>query len=259
MIYKNFAISAVLLTIFLGTAATADIITSFDVDLSPDSQNFATASAASLSLNYTIDGSGNVLLDAVALQGNGNSSSPARWNQVDNSNAGTTDAASLFNTSFTLTYSGSADALLNYPSYDNAGSGAVLVTNEGNNKGLEDGENVAFTVSGTATSVSGFALNLNSFSYDNRLANGQSSFGVQDTNGNVIEQLIPNTSLDGTIAGSGISLTGGQTMTFRTIAGNAGGAGLSGFNFDVVAAVPEPSSAALFGVIGTLALLRRRR
>ena len=83
---------------------------------------------------------------------------------------------------------------------------------------MEDNENDTFTVSGTATSASDFPLNLNSFSYVYRLANSQSSLGVEDTIGTAIEKLIPNTSLDGTICGSGIILTGGHTMNLRMIA-----------------------------------------
>jgi len=117
---------------------------------------------------------------------------------------------------------------------------------------VEDSGNDTFTVSGTATSASDFPLNLNSFSYVYRLANSQCSLGVKDTSGTEIEKLIPNTSLDVTISGSGIILTGGQTRTLRTIAGSAG-------NFDVVATVLEPSSAARVRVIGTLVLFPRRR
>ena len=238
--------------------ANGAITASFDVDLSPGPQNFAAAGAATLELNYSIDGAGNVSLDSVAKLSNGNDASPARWSQVDNASAGTVASAALYNTSFTLTFSGSANPILNYPSYPSSGTGAVLVTQgQGNATALESGEFVAFTVSGTATAVTGFALDLNSFSYDNRLANGQSSFGVEDTSGTVIEQLIPNTSPDGTISGTGISLSASETMTFRTISGNAGGAGLSGFEF-TVSAIPEPS-VALLGGLGLLGLLRRRR
>ncbi|MGJ8726407.1 MAG: hypothetical protein ACSHYB_17800 [Roseibacillus sp.] len=236
------------------------ITTSFDVDLSPAAQNFAAAGAASLTLNYTIDGVGNVSLDNVALGGGGGAASPARWDQVDNASAGTVADAALFNTTLTLTFSGSANPILNYPSYPNAGTGtgSVLATQgQGNASALENGEFAAFTVSGSAAAVAGFSLDLTNFSYDNRLANGGSSFGVEDTTGTVIESLIPNTSLDGTLSGTGISLAPGETMTFRTIAGNAGGAGLSGFEF-TVSAVPEPS-AALLGGLGLLTLLRRRR
>lgn len=234
--------------------ATAAITASFDVDLSPATQNFAVAATSSLALNYTIDGSGNVSLVADA-----GGASPARWNQVSNASAGTVASAALHNKAFTLTYSGSANAILNYnPAYNNAGTGAVLATQgQGNASALENGEFITFTVSGSATLVAGFSLDLNSFSYDLRLANGGSSFGVEDTSGFVIEQSIPNTSLDGTISGTGISLAAGEAMTFRTIAGNAGGAGLSGFEF-TVAAVPEPSSA-LLGGLGMLCLVRRRR
>ena len=246
-----------LLIAVMSSAVSADIVTSFNVDLSPNGQTFAAGGATSLALNYTIDGSGNVALDAVALLGNGNAASPARWNQIDNANAGTVASTALYNTDFTLTFSGSANPLLNYPSYTNFGTGAVLVTPQGNNTALEDGENVAFTISGSATEVSGFSMNLNSFSYDNRLANGQSSFGVEDTNGTVIEQLIPNTSSNGIISGSGISLVAGETMTFRTINGNAGGAGLSGFEFNI-STVPEPSSIVYVGMAGMFTLLRRR-
>ncbi|MDG2013011.1 MAG: PEP-CTERM sorting domain-containing protein [Pirellulaceae bacterium] len=252
------AFFSVLLAV-ISSVASADVITSFDVDLTPGAQGFANAGAASLALDYTIDGAGNVSLDAVALGAGGGAASPARWDQVDNASAGTVAAVALFNTDFTLTFSGSANPILAYPSYGTAGTGAVLATQQGNVTALENGEFAAFTVSGSATLVSGFSLNLNSFSYDNRLANGQSSFGVEDTSGTVIEQTIPNTSSSGTISGLGISLAAGETMTFRTIAGNAGGAGLSGFDFNISTAVPEPSSAALFGITGMLTLLRRRR
>ncbi|NDV61568.1 PEP-CTERM sorting domain-containing protein [Puniceicoccales bacterium CK1056] len=237
----------------------AQIVVNFDVDLSPDAQSFAAAGAASLALNFTIDGSGNIALDAVALGSGGGAASPARWNQVDNATAGTTTAAALYNTSFTLTFSGSAAPSLNFPSYDNAGSGAVLVTQgEGNATALESGEFVTFSVSGTATAVTGFSLDLANFSYGRRLANGGSSFGVEDTSGTVIEQLIPNTSTSGTISGIGISLSAGEDMTFRTITGNAGGAGLSGFEFSV-SAVPEPSTYALMAAIATFGFVVWRR
>jgi hypothetical protein len=249
-------------TVFTGLAllaalpATAAITTSFNVDLSPAAQNFASAAAASLTLNYEINGTGNVSLDSVALTSGGGAASPARYDQIDNASAGTVASAALYNTSFALTFSGSSSPILNYTSYNNAGTGAILAV-PGGNIALETGEFVAFTVSGSATLVSGFSLDLTSFSYDLRIANGQSSFGVQDTSGTVIQQLIPNTSLSGTIDGTGISLAGGETMTFRPITGNAGGAGLSGFTFEV-SAIPEPS-AALLGGLGLLVLLRRRR
>lgn len=258
----RFAFLSVLFATITSAAAADMIVTDFNVDLSPDAQNYANAVAASLALNYTIDGAGNVSLDAVALTSGGGNASPARWNQVDNASAGTVASSDFYNTEFTLTFSGSGNAILAYqPTYNNAGTGSVLATQQGNVAALENGEFVSFTVSGSATLVSDFALNLESFSYDNRLANGQSSFGVEDTNGTVIEQLIPNTSSDGTISGLGISLSAGQTMTFRTIAGNAGGAGLSGFQFNLsnFSSVPEPSSAALFGLAGMLTILRRRR
>jgi arylsulfatase A-like enzyme len=213
------------------------VATSFDTDLSPDAQNFAVNSTAALTLTYTIDGTGGIALNANATTGGG-----ARWNQIDNSAAGTTSSASLFGTSFVLTYSGSENAILtNKTNYGNAGEGSYLSTQgQGNAHALENGEFITFTVSGTATAVSGFSLDLVDFSYDNRLGNGGSSFGVEDTNGTIVEQLIPNTSPDGTISGGAISLASGDSMKFRTIAGNDGGAALSGFNFNVSAtAVPN--------------------
>lgn len=236
---------------------TASIVTSFDIDLSPDTQGFAANAATGFALNYTIDSVGNIALDAVFSSGGG-----ARWNQIDNASAGSTTSSELFNTSFTLTYSGSANAFLTYnPSYNIAGTGSVLSTQgEGNVNALENGEFITFTVSGTSTQVSGFSLDLVSFSYDLRIANGGSSFGVEDTSGTVIEQLIPNTSLDGTISGTGISLAPGEAMTFRTIDGNAGGAGLSGFEFTVTAtAVPEPATVALLSGLASFGFLVWRR
>lgn len=229
------------------------VTTSFNVDLSPDAQAFATNSTANFSITYTIDGSGSIASDAIFDTGG-----VARWDQIDNASAGTTTASALFNTSFTLTYSGSADAILTWPTnYDNAGTGSVLATKaQGNAHALENGEFITFTVSGTSTAVSGFALNLVDFSYDNRLANGGSSFGVEDTTGTVVEQLIPNTSASGTIDGTGISLSAGEAMTFRTINGNLGGAGLQGFSFDVV---PEPSTYAIISGLFAMAVVVLRR
>lgn len=242
----------------LSVPASGSILTSFDVDLSPDTQTFATAPAFSLTLNYAIDGVGNIALDAVALDNGSNPASPARWDQVDNASAGTTAVSALFNTSFALTFSGSETPILNFPSSGYT-TGAVLATSEGNASALENGEFVTFAVSGSATAVSGFQLDLVNFSYDNRLSNGQSSFGVEDSAGTVIEQLIPNTSSSGTISGTGISLAAGEAMTFRTIAGNVGGAGLSGFEFTVTA-VPEPSTLAVYlGAIALCVVFWRRR
>jgi hypothetical protein len=233
------------------------VATSFNVDLSPDAQAFAVNAATSLTLTYTIDGSGNIALVANAPGGGA-----ARWNQIDNGTAGTTSSAALFNTAFTLTYSGSgsADPLLTWPTnYGNAGTGSVLSTQgQGNQNALENGEFITFTVSGTATAVSGFSLGLVDFSYDNRLGNGGSSFGVNDTFGTVVEQLISNASSSGTIGGGAISLAAGESMTFRTIAGNLGGAGLSGFNFNV-SAVPEPGSFALLGGLCAMTAVALRR
>jgi hypothetical protein len=231
------------------------VATSFNVDLSPDAQTFVSATTAALTLNYTIDGSGNI-----ALVADDGGASPARWNQVSNATAGSTSSAALFNTAFALTYSGSANAILNYsPIYDNAGTGSVLATQgQGNTAALENGESITFTVSGTATAVSGFSLGLVDFSYDNRLGNGGSSFGVNDTFGTVVEQLISNASSSGTIGGGAISLAAGESMTFRTIAGNLGGAGLSGFNFNV-SAVPEPGSFALLGGLCAMTAVALRR
>ncbi|MDG1302094.1 MAG: PEP-CTERM sorting domain-containing protein, partial [Opitutae bacterium] len=213
-----------------------------------------------------IDGSGNVSLDSVASTGGG-----ARWNQIDNASAGTTTSSSLFNTSFTLTYSGTGAAILaSQTNYGNAGSGAVLATQQGNSNALESGESITFTVSGTSTAVAGFSLGLDEIYLDNRLGNGQSSFGVETTSANFVEALVPlgsGNSLQGPRAFnqdlSSISLSAaGESMTFRTIEGNAGGIGLSGFDFSVSAsAVPEPSATSL--ILGTLAMgfmfMRRRR
>jgi|TARA_B110000908_G_C10200219_1_gene424949 hypothetical protein len=258
------------------------VATSFDTDLSPDAQGFAVNSTAALTLTYTIDGTGGIALNANATTGGG-----ARWNQIDNSAAGTTSSASLFNTAFTLTYSGSANAILtNKTNYGNVGTGSYLSTQgQGNGNALENGEYIAFTVSGTATAVSGFSLDLVDFSFANRLGTGGSSFGVNDNSNNFIERKIPNTSLigtidsiNGTIAGTtvpgsqnlqtsigytGISLANGDSMTFRTDSDYAdGGAALSGFNFTVSAtAIPEPGSFALLGGLCALTAmaLRRRR
>ena len=235
------------------------VATSFDTDLSPDAQNFAVNSTAALTLTYTIDGTG-----GIALVADAGGTSPARWNQVSNAAAGSTASASLFGTSFVLTYSGSANAFLtNKTNYGNLGTGSYLSTQgQGNGNALENGEYITFTVSGTATAVSGFSLDLVDFSYANRLGNGGSSFGVEDTTGTIIEQTISNSSTIGTIGGDTISLASGDSMTFRTIVGNAGGAALSGFNFTVSAtAIPEPGSFALLGGLCALTAmaLRRRR
>jgi hypothetical protein len=258
------------------------VATSFDTDLSPDAQGFAVNSTAALTLTYTIDGSGGIALNANATTGGG-----ARWNQIDNSTAGTTSSASLFGTSFVLTYSGSANAFLtNKDNYGNVGTGSYLSTQgQGNGNALENGEYIAFTVSGTATAVSGFSLDLADFSFANRLQTGGSSFGVNDNSSNFIERKIPNTSstgtidsINGTIGGTtvpgsqnlqtsigytGISLANGDSMTFRTDSDYAdGGAALSGFNFTVSAtAIPEPGSFALLGGLCALTAmaLRRRR
>ena len=244
---------------------SAGVTTSFNIDLSPDTQNFAVNSTGAFQLDYTIDGTGNVSLDSVASTGGA-----ARWNQIDNSSAGTTTSSSLFNTAFTLTYSGSANAILTTSAnYGNAGSGSVLSTQgQSNQHALEDGESITFTVSGTATAVAGFSLGLDEVYLDNRLGNGSSSFGVETTSTNFVEALVPlgsGNNLKGPRAfnqdlSSIILSAAGESMTFRTIEGNAGGIGLSGFDFSV-SAVPEPSATSL--ILGTLAIsfifLRRRR
>ena len=107
---------------------SAQVATSFNVDLSPGTQNFAVNTSDSLTLTYSIGGTGVIALDANAPGGGA-----ARWDQIDNATAGTTADAALFNTAFTLTYSGSANSILAYePSYGIPETGAVLSTQQGN-------------------------------------------------------------------------------------------------------------------------------
>jgi hypothetical protein len=204
-----------------------------------------------LTLDFSVDGVGNVTLDASTPSANGLIIAAVdAWDGA----VGTISDASLWGTSFTLVgvtggpglvVTGNDTGILGI-----SGQAAARIDNNGT-------EVLTFNASGLGA---GAVLDIKTMSYGFRAANGSSNVRVVDTD-TTYDTLIPNTSTFGTLdlSGEGLAIGNGEGLGFTTEAFNVGaGYGLAGFTFDAVV-IPEPASLGLMGLGGVALLLVRRR
>jgi hypothetical protein len=210
-----------------------------------------------LTLDFSVDGLGNVTLDATTS--NGGVAPQAVVNAWDGP-VGTLTDPSLFGTSFSLVGVGVGGDGNIWTQAKTGASGGMGVGGNNNNVAIngQGAETIQWTFTGTGT------VSFKSFSYDNRVAYGTSNLRVVDSD-TATTYMLPNTSLNGTIdlSSAGFSIDNGQTLGFTTAAGLVGGndvagASLYGFSFDVTP-IPEPSTFGLIAVFGGGFLLIKRR
>ncbi|VGO23557.1 PEP-CTERM sorting domain-containing protein [Pontiella sulfatireligans] len=209
-----------------------------------------------LTLEFTVDGSGDVTLDAQSS--NGGALPQAVVNAWDGA-AGTVSAVSLFNTSFTLTGVAKLNGsqVINLSTDANTpGPGLGVMNPILNGAGTEE---IVWTYSGTG------GLNFKGVDYGNRVANGDSNLTFLDSDTRT-EYLLPNTSTSGSIdlVGEGFSLANGDSfiMTTDDLRNNlsaraaSAGASVTGMTFEVI---PEPATLGLISAFGGGILFIRRR
>lgn len=211
---------------------------------------------ATITLDYTIDGAGNVTLDASTSNGGAIPTQiPDFWDGA----AGTVSEASLWGTSFSLTGT-------------STGSGGGYIASQGPNTGLgiQGGpSNTRIDDSGAEAitwTYAGFGvLNFTGLGFADRVANGASKWLLEDSDTSVVTPIKENGNVvvDGTINlnGAGYSLASGDSFTISSVlntptAVDGAGASLAGLSFEVI---PEPATLGLVGVFGGAVLFIRRR
>lgn len=219
-----------------------------------------------VTLTYSIDGSGNVTLDAST--NNGTSQVVDIVNGWDGA-AGTVAAPGLYGTSFTLTGTNTSTQGSYISMSGTAGDGLGIlngVTDNSSDLRLDNSgkEQITWTYDG----VAGSTLTFTGLGYLDRVGTGFSRWELADSDTTTNLRIDDNGTVvnsGGTINlnGAGFSLADGDTFSIRSnpldtttlVAGN-GGAKLYSLNFTVV---PEPSAAILGGLGLLLAVMRRRR
>jgi len=238
-------ITAAVVAIYAATAR-AEVAVTFPVDAGDGNRNHA-----NLTLDFSVDGSGNVTLDAMTPNGGAVPQSVVNgWDGA----VGTISDSSLFNTSFSLVAAPVGGTLLWTADLNGGGlgvSGTAITRIDG-----QGAETLQWTFSGSGT------VEFKTFSYNNRAAYGTSNLRVIDDD-TANTYMLPNTAIYGTndISSAGYSITNGQTLSFTTAAGLSGGddvagASLYGFSFDVI---PEPATVGLIAAFGGGILFIRRR
>jgi hypothetical protein len=234
------------------SAAMASITLDFNVASSNTGPNRLIINGASpLTFAFSVDGSGNVTLDA-------STTSPDQID-IDTVNGwdgavGTVSVPSLFNSSFTLQAlaTDTAGGAMNI-SLDGADTGVIAI--QGQNASRIDGVTLPVpkveTLSWTLTSGS-VALDFQSWVYGNSPAN-IGDMMVLDADSNNSWYNMPGTT--GTLAMNGISLAGTDSVVFMEPLDGTHGAGLAELTFDVV---PEPATFSLMAICGAAVLMKRR-
>lgn len=242
-----------LLFVLCAPAAHAAVTVSF---VTSNAFSAATQTGNTLTLQFTISGSGVVSLDATGST----IANAANYNQMDNSNVGTVSASAAYGKTFSIVVSatnGTGTATSSHVS--TVGLGIV-----GNNGGRIDWASTGGQVSEVSTmtfnlsNLSGTTLSLSNIVVGNAL-NGTGA--VADAR---IKSFGGSTANYGT---GSINLTtgfqapgGGSGATIQIGQSTQPTAGLPGFSVTSMTfnIVPEPSSA-LLGTLSLLGLLRRRR
>jgi arylsulfatase A-like enzyme len=202
----------------------------------------AGSGAATISLGFTISGSGVVSLDASTSSTNTTfSATVAEW---DNPNVGSVVNPALFGQSFTLIGSQAGGANL---TITELGGGGIGIQGENSNRvdglnyGTNDVNSTPETLSWTLSAPPGLTLAVKSWSYvdgaggDIRVSNGTTNSDFPNLSG-----------ATGTRTLADIPLGTGQALTFREITGIGAttGAGIAGFSFSISAPATPPGSVA---------------
>lgn len=220
-----------------------------------------------LTFVYTIDGSGVVTLDATTS--NTNATVLATANGWDG-NAGSVTNSALFNTTHTLVGAASGSS-----------SGYLAILNSEDGLGIEGFTNNKIDGSGTeaitwtyTTTASNVTLDMTGLGFSNRAATGDSKWLLSDSDTSVLTNIKnPDGSFPGAagtigLSGAGYSLSNGESFTVASYSvlaeygradNDAVGATLTSIEFDLVAAVPEPSTFAIIGGLFAMAVVVIRR
>lgn len=207
--------------------------------------------AVPLTFDFTVDGAGNVSLDASIPSGD-----PIDIATVDgwDGPVGTVAEASLWGTSFTLQAKAShAGGVMNI-ALDGADTGVIGI--QGQNASRIDGATLPTPklelLTWTLTSGS-VDIDFTEWVYGFSPAN-IGDMMVSDSDSSQSWYNMPGTT--GVNAMSGISLASGGAVVFMQPADGTHGAGLAELTFEVV---PEPATLGLFALFGAGMLLMRRR
>jgi hypothetical protein len=245
------------------SAAMASISLDFNVDSGYTGPSRLRISSDIISYNFTVDGSGNVTLDAEAVSTDANATNTV--NSWDGAVGTVTDAA-LYNTSFTLTAQGYrrvndgssyASTDISMDGEDGGGIGVF-----GQNGSLIDGatlattnlEQIVWTLSGNVV------LDFSSFDYGDW--GGSPDIELSTGATNVTYLNIPTTepadvALNMDISSVGFSIGNGESLTFAAPADASNGISIAGLNF--TASIPEPATLGLIAAFGGSILFIRRR
>jgi len=230
-----------------GSVSLADVSTTF----TGHPTDTTLRNLATITLNYTIDDTGNVTLDASTSNGGAVPTEiPNYWDGA----AGTVSVASLYNTSFSLT---GVSTLGGYIASLGPNLGLGIQGGDNTRIDQQGGEIMTWTYAG----VAGSSLNFTGLDFANRLANGASKWLLTDSDTSVVTDIKPFVAGAGTIdlVGAGYSLASGDGFSISAAVTdpvvNLAGASLAGLSFEVV---PEPATMGLFAIFGAGILFVRR-
>lgn len=214
-----------------------------------------TQTGNTLNLNFTVSGSGVVSLNATGS----NASNAANYNLLDNTNVGLVGSSAAYGKTFSIVVSAASNGVVTSSHVSTVGLGIV-----GNNGGRIDWSPTSGQISDKSTmtfnltNLTGMTLSLSNILIGNALnATGAvANARIKDFGGAAVNYGTGSINLTTGFQAPG----GGSGATITVEQASQGSSGIPGFSinritFDIV---PEPS-AALFGSIGILTLLRRRR
>lgn len=203
-----------------------------DVVFSYAGTNLNFATGESLTLDFSIDGSGVVSLDASTS--NTNAAQIAAADAWDSSDVGFITNSALFGKTFSLVGTAERDAAAGAIILWSTDGGVLGVS--GQNSGRIDGaglatnalESLAWTVSGDVT------VDFTSFAHGN-IHTGDGGIKLMDSDTTeLFDFTVVGTPVD--LTGLGFSVGAGQALVFSADTNFVNGAGLAGFSFDISAA-----------------------